>query len=134
MSSRESKARVRNGENAEAKTTGTKNSNVSSATSNGKKGGNGNGHRKAAATTDAGAAGGGRHMSNHFAKPSIGIQNVSSATGNHSQQAAGLGKAIKCYKSDAICFYSGGESACSEGFFYEALNGATTGKYPVIFV
>jgi 2-oxoisovalerate dehydrogenase E1 component len=79
-------------------------------------------------------AGGGRHMSNHFAKPSIGIQNVSSATGNHAPHAVGLAKAIRYYKSDAISFYSGGESACSEGYFYEAVNGATTGKYPVIFV
>ncbi len=83
---------------------------------------------------DADVAGGGRHMSNHFAKPSIHIQNVSSATGNHSLHAVGLAKAIKYYKADAISYYSGGESACSEGFFYEAVNGATTGKYPVIFV
>src|SRR5712692_5572468 len=49
-------------------------------------------------------AGGGRHMSNHFAKISIGIWNVSSATGNHDQQAAGLGRAVKYYGSDAIVF------------------------------
>lgn len=79
-------------------------------------------------------AGGGRHMSNHFAKPEIGIQNVSSATGNHSLHATGVAKAIQYYGSDAVAFYSGGESACSEGFFYEAVNGATTGKYPVVFV
>ena len=73
-------------------------------------------------------------MSNHFAKPEVNIQNVSSATGNHSLHAVGLAKAIKTYKSDAISFYSGGESACSEGYFYEAVNGATAGRYPVIFV
>ncbi len=83
---------------------------------------------------DADVAGGGRHMSNHFAKPEIGIQNVSSATGNHSLHAAGLAKAIKYYKSDAISYYSGGESACAEGYFYEAVNGASTNKLPVIFV
>jgi 2-oxoisovalerate dehydrogenase E1 component len=83
---------------------------------------------------DADVAGGGRHMSNHFAKPSIGIQNVSSCTGNHSQQAVGTAKAIKYYKSDAISFYSGGESACAEGYFYEAVNGATQSRVPVIFV
>jgi 2-oxoisovalerate dehydrogenase E1 component len=83
---------------------------------------------------DADVAGGGRHMSNHFAKPSIGIQNVSSATGNHAPQAAGLAKAVQYYKSDAITYCSTGESACSEGFYFEAVNGATTGKYPVIFV
>jgi len=83
---------------------------------------------------DADVAGGGRHMSNHFAKPSIGLQNVSSCTGNHAPHAVGVAKAIKYYKSDAISFYSGGESACSEGYFYEAVNGATQGQYPVIFV
>jgi len=83
---------------------------------------------------DGDVAGGGRHMSNHFAKPSIGIQNVSSCTGNHSLHAVGVAQAIKYYKSDAISFYSGGESACSEGYFYEAVNGATTTKAPVVFV
>ena len=83
---------------------------------------------------DADVAGGGRHMSNHFAKPTIGIQNVSSATGNHAPQAVGLAKAIRTYKREAISFYSGGESACSEGYFYEAVCGAVKGKYPVVFV
>jgi len=79
-------------------------------------------------------AGGGRHMSNHFAKPELHIQNVSSCTGNHSQHAAGLARAIKKYGDDAIVYYSSGESACSEGYFWEALNCATLEKLPVIFV
>ena len=79
-------------------------------------------------------AGAGRHMSNHFAKVSLNIQNVSSCTGNHAPHATGLAKAIKYYKSDAISFYSGGESACAEGYFYEAVNGANTTKLPVVFV
>jgi 2-oxoisovalerate dehydrogenase E1 component len=83
---------------------------------------------------DADVAGGGRHMSNHFAKPTINIQNVSSCTGNHAQHAVGLAKAIKYYKADSISYYSGGESACAEGYFYEAVNGATVGRYPVVFV
>lgn len=83
---------------------------------------------------EADVAGGGRHMSNHFAKPSIHIQNVSSCTGNHAQHAAGLGRAIKKYHGDEIVFYSGGESACSEGYFWEALNCATLELLPVIFV
>ncbi len=82
----------------------------------------------------ADVAGGGRHMSNHFAKPSIGIQNVSSCTGNHSLHAAGLARAVKKYKGDEVVYYSGGDSACSEGFFYEAINGASREKLPVIFV
>lgn len=83
---------------------------------------------------DADVAGGGRHMSNHFAKPEINIQNGSSCTGNQAPQAAGLGKAVKYYESDAVVFCSSGESATAEGYYYEAINGATTGKYPVVFV
>jgi 2-oxoisovalerate dehydrogenase E1 component len=79
-------------------------------------------------------AGGGRHMSNHFAKPSIRIQNVSSCTGNHSQHAAGVARAIKKYGGDEIAIYSSGESACSEGYFWEAVNCATLEKLPVLFV
>src|SRR5215471_4622823 len=79
-------------------------------------------------------AGGGRHMSNHFAKISIGIWNVSSATGNHDQHAAGLGRAVKYYGSDAIVFSSQGESSCSEGYVFEALNGASREHLPVLFV
>ncbi len=83
---------------------------------------------------DTDVAGGGRHMSNHFAKPEIGIQNVSSCTGNHSQHAAGLGRAIKKYKGDEVVFYSGGESACAEGYFYEAIASADFDRAPVVFV
>jgi 2-oxoisovalerate dehydrogenase E1 component len=73
-------------------------------------------------------------MSNHFAKISIGIWNVSSATGNHTQHAAGLGRAIKYYDADSIVFSSQGESSCSEGYVFEALNGASREHLPVIFV
>src|SRR5438552_3332924 len=79
-------------------------------------------------------ASGGRHMSNHFAKPEIGIQNVSSCTGNHAQHAAGLGRAIKLYGDDAIVFCSFGESAMSEGYVYEAMNGVSRERLPVLFV
>jgi len=77
---------------------------------------------------------GGRHMSNHFAKPEIGIQNVSSCVANQAQHAAGLGRAIKTYGKDSIVFCSVGESSISEGYFYEAVNGASREKLPVIFV
>ncbi|MFN0120501.1 MAG: thiamine pyrophosphate-dependent enzyme [Blastocatellia bacterium] len=79
-------------------------------------------------------AGGGRHMSNHFGKPKTGIQNVSSATGNHASQAVGVARAIKYYKDDAIAFSSQGESSCSEGYVFEAFNGASREQVPVIFV
>jgi 2-oxoisovalerate dehydrogenase E1 component len=79
-------------------------------------------------------ASGGRHMSNHFAKPSIGIQNVSSCVSNHAQHAAGLARAVKTYGRDAIVFCSVGESSTSEGYFYEAVNGASREKLAVVFV
>lgn len=82
----------------------------------------------------ADVASGGRHMSNHFAKISIGIWNVSSATGNHAQHAAGLGRAVKYYDADSIVFCSQGESSCSEGYVFEAMNGASRERLPVIFV
>lgn len=80
------------------------------------------------------AAGGGRHMSNHFAKPEINIQNVSSCTGNHSLHAAGTARAIKKFNGDEVAYYSSGESACSEGYFWEAINISTLEKLPVVFV
>jgi 2-oxoisovalerate dehydrogenase E1 component len=83
---------------------------------------------------DTDVAGGGRHMSNHFAKPSIRIQNVSSCTGNHSQHAVGVARAIKKYQGDEIAIYSGGESACSEGYFSEAVHVSSLEQLPIIFV
>ena len=83
---------------------------------------------------DTDVAGGGRHMSNHFAKPAIDIQNVSSCTGNHAQHAVGLARAVKTYGSDAVVFCSQGESSVSEGYVYEAVNGASLEKLPVVFV
>ena len=56
---------------------------------------------------DADVAGCGRHISNHFAKPSIGIQNGSSCTGNHSLHAAGLARAVKKLNGDEVVYYSG---------------------------
>ncbi len=83
---------------------------------------------------DTDVAGGGRHMSNHFAKPSIRIENVSSCTGNHSLHAVGVARAIQRYQGDEVSIYSSGESATSEGYFYEAVSGACREKLPVIFV
>lgn len=77
---------------------------------------------------------GGRHMSNHFAKPDIGIQSVSSAVSNHTLHAAGVARAIKKYNDDAIAYASLGESSTSEGYFYEAVNTITLEKLPAIFV
>jgi 2-oxoisovalerate dehydrogenase E1 component len=77
---------------------------------------------------------GGRHMSNHFAKPEWNVHNVSSCTGNHTQHAAGLGRAMKYYKQKGVVISSQGESSVSEGYCYESINGASKEKLPVIFV
>lgn len=79
-------------------------------------------------------AGGGRHMSNHFAKPEWNIHNVSSCTGNHTLHAVGVARAIKKYKKKGVAISSQGESSTSEGYVYEAINGASNEKLPVIFV
>lgn len=83
---------------------------------------------------DADVAGGGRHMSNHFAKLSVGLQNSSSCTGNHSQQAVGTARAIKKYNGSEVVFCSTGDSTTSEGYYYEAVNGADRERLPIVFV
>jgi len=83
---------------------------------------------------DSDVAGGGRHMSNHFAKPEWNIHNVSSCTGNHTLHAVGLARAMKKYKVSGVAISSQGESSVSEGYVYEAINGASNEKLPVIFV
>lgn len=77
---------------------------------------------------------GGRHMSNHFAKPEWNIENVSSATGSHDVHAVGVARAMVYYQHKGVAITSHGESATSEGFVYEAINGACTERLPVIFV
>ncbi|MCD6180048.1 MAG: 2-oxoisovalerate dehydrogenase, partial [Bacteroidales bacterium] len=77
---------------------------------------------------------GGRHMSNHFAKPEINIQNVSSCTGNHTLHAVGVARAIKLSNTKAVAISSQGESSVSEGYVYEAITGADKEQLPVIFV
>jgi 2-oxoisovalerate dehydrogenase E1 component len=79
-------------------------------------------------------ASGGRHMSNHFAKPAWNIHNVSSCTGNHTLHAVGVARAMKRYKHKGVAISSQGESSVSEGYCYEAINGASCEKLPVVFV
>jgi len=83
---------------------------------------------------DTDVAGGGRHMSNHFAKPEWNIHNVSSNTGNHTLHATGTGRAFKKYNRKGVVISSQGESSVSEGYVYEAINGASNEELPVIFV
>ena len=82
--------------------------------------------------TDVGS--GGRHMSNHFAKPEWHIQNVSSATGNHTLHAVGTARSIKIYQGKGVSISSQGESSTSEGYVFEAINGAAKEHLPVVFV
>lgn len=79
-------------------------------------------------------ASGGRHMSNHFAKPEWHIENVSSATGSHDLHAVGVARAMVYYKHKGVAYTSHGEASTSEGYVYEAINGASTERLPVIFV
>ena len=83
---------------------------------------------------DLDVAGGGRHMSNHFAKPEWNIHNVSSSTGNHTLHAVGVARGMKKYKTPGISISSQGESSVSEGYVYEAINGASNERLPVLFV
>lgn len=82
--------------------------------------------------TDPGS--GGRHMSNHFAKPEWHIENISSATGTHDLHAAGVARAMVYYNHRGVAITSHGESATSEGYVYEALNGASNERLPMILV
>ena len=77
---------------------------------------------------------GGRHMSNHFAKPEWNIHSVSSSTGNQTLHAVGTARAIKYYGEKAVAISGQGESSVSEGYVYEAINGADKEELPVIFV
>ena len=79
-------------------------------------------------------SGAGRHMSNHFAKPEWNIHTVSSSTGNHTVHAVGVARAIKYYGEKAVAISGQGESSVSEGYVYEAFNGADKEQLPVIFV
>ena len=77
---------------------------------------------------------GGRHMSNHLAKPEWNIHSVSSSTGNHTLHAVGTARAIKYYGEKAVAISGQGESSVSEGYVYEAIAGADKEKLPVVFV
>ena len=77
---------------------------------------------------------GGRHMSDHYAKVEWGIHNISSCVAAHDSQAVGLARALDYYQVDGCAIASHGESSASEGYVYEAINGAAREHLPVIFV
>jgi len=78
--------------------------------------------------------GGGRHMSDHFSKREWHIESISSATATQDLHAAGVGRAMVTYGHKGVVIASHGEASVSEGFVYEAINGASTERLPVIFV
>jgi len=78
--------------------------------------------------------GGGRHMSSHFSKTEWHIENVSSAVGTQDMHAVGVARAMIYYGHKGVAIASHGEATMSEGFVYEAINGASTERLPVIFV
>ncbi len=77
---------------------------------------------------------GGRHMSNHFAKQEWHIESAASAVASHDQHAVGVARAMVYYKHKGVAIASHGEASTSEGYVYEAINGASTERLPVIFV
>lgn len=77
---------------------------------------------------------GGRHMSNHFAKVNWHIENVSSAVASQDTHAVGVARAMVYYKHKGVAITLHGESSTSEGYVYEAINGASNERLPVIFV
>lgn len=79
-------------------------------------------------------ASGGRHMSNHFAKVNWHIENVSSAVASQDTHAVGVARAMVYYKHKGVAITLHGESSTSEGYVYEAINGASNEHLPVIFV
>ena len=61
------------------------------------------------------------------------LKNISSATGTHDLHAAGVARAMVYYGHKGVAITSHGESATSEGFVYEAINGASLERLPVTF-
>ncbi|MEO6966704.1 MAG: dehydrogenase E1 component subunit alpha/beta [Acidobacteriaceae bacterium] len=104
---------------------------------------------------------GGRQMPSHWASPSLHIVTTSSATGSQCLHAIGCAEAgryfNRCpeaakkpefsggdldyrafkdvtFKGDEVVYVSLGDGATSEGEFWEAMNSASNGKLPVVFV
>ena len=77
---------------------------------------------------------GGRHMSNHFAKPEWHIETVSSAVASHDVHAVGVARGLVYYNQKGVAFTSHGEASASEGYVFEAINGASNEKLPVVFI
>ena len=60
----------------------------------------------------------------------MAYRNVSSATGTYDLHAAGVARAMVYYGHKGVAITSHGESASSEGYVYEAINGASREGLP----
>lgn len=79
---------------------------------------------------------GGRQMPSHWSSPKLHIFTGSSPTGSQYVHAVGCAHASRILKDhpDEVTLVSSGEGATSEGEFWEAMNMACLGRYPVIFL
>ena len=88
---------------------------------------------------------GGRQMPSHWGNKALHIVNQSSPTGSQFLQAVGCAEASiryqridaitdKAVHGDELVYCSGGEGSTSEGEFWEALNAASNGRLPVLFL
>src|SRR3984957_16350134 len=100
-------------------------------------------------------ASGGRQMPSHWGNPRFNIITGSSPTGSRWLHAVGAAEASLYYaqfpraleqarkaplgdsvgfEPDEVAYVSGGDGATSEGEFFEALNAASLGRLPVLFL
>ena len=90
-------------------------------------------------------SGGGRQMPSHWGNQALHIVNQSSPTGSQFLHAVGSAEASLAYgrieaitdkpiHGDEIVYCSGGEGSTSEGEFWEALNAASNGRLPLLFL
>ena len=79
---------------------------------------------------------GGRQMPSHWSSTSLHIVTGSSPTGTQYTQAVGCAHASTLLKpgSGEVTLVTSGDGATSEGEFWEALNIACLGRYPIIFL
>lgn len=76
----------------------------------------------------------GRQMPSHYGSIPLRIPAQSSPTGTQFLQAVGTAMGAVKEGTDEVVYASSGEGATSEGEFSEALNWASRGKYPVVFL